>query len=501
MRQKLGMVYKWIGENVGNIYVFSILSLYPLYFHDYYFDIMEAKFFFFLVATCVFLFLFVITNRTRETSKLIRSEKIATICICFFIICGLITCLLSDYSEYAFWGNAGRYKGWFTYALYGIAFLLLVRVKRINKNVLWAMEVTACLAGILGILNHYSVDIFGFYRDLRVDQHTSFSSTFGNINVFAEYLAVIYVISGVLYCGTEFSKLRYLHLITHIIMVGAILLLSSDSAFFAVILFICVYPILIKEYNEILAYVKLIGVFFSEIVIFKTIGRVIENEKMLNGICLVLRNNGDTFAVALAILVVILLLIRRKNEGDIAGWKKIYTVFLSILIFFGFLLVLLVNLDMIPWRGNVLLKMLHFSDEWGTYRGYLWRHTWEIYEHLPIYQKLFGIGQDSMLFVYELNYEVTSYQITTFDNAHNIYLQMLISHGVIGLLFWLGWIGASLYSGVKKAKKSSIFIVVLVGIIMYGIMGLVGLNMMHVSAIVVILLALCFCDMEKKNNV
>ena len=38
----------------------------------------------------------------------------------------------------------------------------------------------------------------------------------------------------------------------------------------------------------------------------------------------------------------------------------------------------------------------HFDDSWGTYRGFIWKRSFWIFLDLPLIQKIFGCGLDTL---------------------------------------------------------------------------------------------------------
>lgn len=150
-------------------------------------------------------------------------------------------------------------------------------------------------------------------------------------------------------------------------------------------------------------------------------------------------------------------------------------------------------------------KLLRFTRHWGTDRGYIWLYVWEDFLKGGIFRHMFGFGEGSLEVnllknhLYELRYEAGF--IPT--SAHNLYLHMIFTVGIIGagiLLVVFVYVLAKGYkTAVKKFKSNTsdsvlsfCFISVLIGylaqsavsmtepdvmpyvVLMYGILTRIG---------------------------
>ena len=97
---------------------------------------------------------------------------------------------------------------------------------------------------------------------------------------------------------------------------------------------------------------------------------------------------------------------------------------------------------------------LKFRNEWGTFRGYVWRATLDEYSKLPILNRIFGSGPDTYVGYMVTNRWNEMNQITGqfYDAAHNEYLQYLFTVGPFGLLAHLGILVFSVRAAFSKAR-------------------------------------------------
>ena len=75
------------------------------------------------------------------------------------------------------------------------------------------------------------------------------------------------------------------------------------------------------------------------------------------------------------------------------------------------------------------------SWRWGSGRGTIWKQMAYVYGELPVRRKLLGAGEESIAALMQQYLpDVVAKDTTLLDNAHNEYLQYLLTHGLLGLL-------------------------------------------------------------------
>ena len=96
--------------------------------------------------------------------------------------------------------------------------------------------------------------------------------------------------------------------------------------------------------------------------------------------------------------------------------------------------------------------MFDFNDKWGSYRGYIWRRVTGLYGELPFVQKIFGHGNESIRSLMDDRFYDEMLQVTgtVYDNAHNEYLQYLVTQGLLGMLSYVGVVVTAAIAGVNK---------------------------------------------------
>lgn len=109
------------------------------------------------------------------------------------------------------------------------------------------------------------------------------------------------------------------------------------------------------------------------------------------------------------------------------------------------------------------------------------------FRRLPLYQILFGIGTDTLYPYLAERYGEAMYNVTMayYDNAHNEFLQYLITTGIAGLATYAAVLFLQIKKAVKKADK-----VILCGVICYLVQSVVNLNQVVTTPLFVVMLSM-----------
>ncbi len=111
-----------------------------------------------------------------------------------------------------------------------------------------------------------------------------------------------------------------------------------------------------------------------------------------------------------------------------------------------------------------------FGDNWGTGRGATWILAWKAFAEGGIIDKIFGIGPDCFGHAYR-----TLTGSSLFRNAHNEYLQYLVTMGVTGLISYMAiYVGALLQTFGKKAEEHPVKIMCITSVLAYAAQAVVN---------------------------
>ena len=125
-----------------------------------------------------------------------------------------------------------------------------------------------------------------------------------------------------------------------------------------------------------------------------------------------------------------------------------------------------------------MLKLLRFRDKWGTNRGGVWVRCMKLFAQSDWRVKLFGFGPDLLKKPLADAYgaEIAAYCNLSFNNAHNEYIQYLLTHGALGLTAYLTFAVGACASLFRRARKSAAAAGLLAGALAYLLHAAVNVN-------------------------
>ena len=125
-----------------------------------------------------------------------------------------------------------------------------------------------------------------------------------------------------------------------------------------------------------------------------------------------------------------------------------------------------------------MLKLFRFRDKWGTNRGGVWVRCMKLFAQSDWRVKLFGFGPDLLKKPLADAYgaEIAAYCNLSFNNAHNEYIQYLLTHGALGLTAYLTFVVGACASLFRRARKSAAAAGLLAGALAYLLHAAVNVN-------------------------
>ena len=125
-----------------------------------------------------------------------------------------------------------------------------------------------------------------------------------------------------------------------------------------------------------------------------------------------------------------------------------------------------------------MLKLFRFRDKWGTNRGGVWVRCMKLFAQSDWRVKLFGFGPDLLKKPLADAYgaEIAAYCNLSFNNAHNEYIQYLLTHGVLGLTAYLTFAVGTCVSLFRRARKNAAAAGLLAGALAYLLHAAVNVN-------------------------
>ena len=521
----LGSEMSRFAGTVTGVAMLVLLFVFPLYITSQnYGNILRAKYKFFwllvlimtgvcLIAGLAWVFMDRMEHHgeeMREFSAGIRQtglKKLFTMGekgLLVFIIIALISTLTSEYVYESFWGNEGRYSGFFLLALYTMMYFLVSRFFRFKQWYLDAFLLAAALAGIFGITDYFRMDIMGYKVGVPLATADIFTSTFGNINTFTAFLGMYLAVAAGLF-AVEKDWRRQLWYFLHLAVASVALITSqSDNGYLAVAaLFISLPFFLFGTRTGTRRYLVILAVFFTAAAWVGWIDEIMPETVIgLDGIGGVVTTlpGLPVLAAVLWLAAAAWFVFDRKRgaaagkaaasvpesdsaaPGDALGpWPRRIWKWAMILIAVAVVAVFIdANFLGHGDRYGALANFLVFDDDWGTQRGFVWRITFEDYlNKFTPWQRVFGYGPDTFGIITTSFNKMEMHYATgqIYDSAHNAYIHYFATIGPIGLAGYLVFIIGTLRVMAKNWKAQPCLLGLYGAVLTYSAQALVNIDL------------------------
>lgn len=491
-----------------------LLFVFPLFMADKYFNITSAKFVFFLSASVIFCILCFFYDkcfnvRNKENEKLNLKERFlkadkTDVAYLILVILGAVTVFVSDFKSQAILGTGGRYMGYLFFLSSGLAYLFISRHNVLTEYELTSFQISMALACLLGVFQACGMDLFNLITPVAQDQKAIFISTLGNIDVFSAFLALSLPVSMYMICFKSCkSKLFLLYFLTAALGFWGLFLSNSDSGYlgiFAAFWIICLLSFKSKEnlrrFFDLCLYFFFLAFLYG---LFKQEG-IIQREMSFISQLVTKLQISCVFVLLFFILSLIFRFVK-ISEKTLKAFRIIFitasVVFIAVIISCVFYFTEINK----SYELGSLENYLRFNDKWGTNRGFVWRIYLEMFAGLPLSQKLFGCGQDclSLALPNHLSNEMIEFGNYT-NNAHNEYIQYLVSIGVFGLSAYIALFFSALIQLFKDKENAFLSYAVAVSIISYLVQASVNITQPIVTPLLFVFLAFSRCKKEQPHK-
>lgn len=416
MKNKLKRIYDLSLKTTYLMFLYGVGIFLPLYFQDYYFDIMEAKAYgYYLIIKYISIFVIFTLILKIINNNHSSSNSFLTYSLVLFLISTLISSLFSRSFNNALSGLQGWYIGLFAI---GTLILIIIILKDTNSIPLYfyiPVIIAVFIVYITTILHSFEIDFLSLHNNILEDSYHKYLSTIGNINWYAGYLSLTIPFFASLYLKEDNKIKTSIYAIMSFLGVMCVAFLGSDSIYLAlgIMSFFAVpYIFWNKEYLKRFSY--LMFVFISGLLIARYL------DYCMDGFAAITRQLKFILPCVLIAIITYVLSIDIKNKKFIKYRKKIiFSIEFSLFIVFISLLI---------------YAFINNSGDWATGRTLLWKETFNIFSNYSLKQKLFGVGPEMLNYAYaDFNNKYQALYLT----SHSEPIQTLATLGIFGLTSWL----------------------------------------------------------------
>lgn len=452
------------------IYVFCMLCVYPLYFDNKYYNMGDAKFLFFETVSCLFIGIMLVVLcvwigaywKEKNFVHIFQGYSVTDWFVVAFLAASYFSFLYSENQGIAFYGYDGWNMGLLSQVIFILIYFFVSRYWKWSPSVLGFAIATGGITALIAVLQRFSIDILNMYEGLGPEHIEKFVSTLGQTSWYSSYAVLIFPFGAFWYWHDDQRWSRILSAVFIVVGSASLCTVNSDSAYVAYLLIFMVFFWYSMESNEkfgrflelallFLGTCKVVGIFqvlFPE----RMITLITGTEEMSN-----FMTQSPLMLVALIVVAVLYagfryLIAKGEKEKkaqvafDIRKYRILRKIMVIGVIFAVWLVVLLIILTTrhkLPGflEGLYNIGFLNFTESWGNHRGFNWRMAFEAIKNSTFKDFLIGVGPDCFVLSmdkYCLQEVDVYWQGMKLVCAHNEWLNMLVTEGVIGVTAYMG---------------------------------------------------------------
>lgn len=443
------------------IYLILVLVGLPLSVHHAYYDIGEAKYYFYCGASVLLIPILFLTLREHPSiQRFFRTLSLGEKALLIYWAVSALSTLFSPYRFEAFWGNEGRLSGLFLMTIYMIAYFFITRYYKPHPLFIYACMLAGIIVFALGITDFFNLNLLHFKDYITYQEGLDFISTMGNINFYAGYGAVIVGMATGIYatCTKSLHALAWFFLMLFSFI--GLIIGNSDSAYLTFGVLAAFLPLyLFQNRLGVRRYFMIISALLLAFLSVKVLSvRFSGMVWVLNGIpSIILKWDGFVYLcltswVLTTILYATDYLLRKQD--DVWGRKLqiLWGIFLCIAAAGVIAILVDANLMGHEDRYGAVRNYVVFNNDWGTHRGFVWHKAIENYKNFPLLQKILGLGPETygIISYFKDISESSSLFGELFDNVHNEYLQFFVTIGPIATGAYILFLGCSIWNMVRN---------------------------------------------------
>lgn len=426
---------------IVNLYIVLIFNVASLYYENNYANLIEAKAKItqvILVFIVIFGAVFALKDKNQWRKQKFSSLDAAVLA---FMASSLVSSYFSQFTSYSIFGSYGWRVGTFQIILLGLSYFVVSRNFVPKRSVFYISCAGIFVVFTVALLNGCGIDVFGMHSGLSGSVAVNYLSTIGNINTFSGFLCLVFFFLVGTYVRYNEKKIK-------IICVGLIflasccaLLCNSDSFWLGSLFAVAAAGLSIRKSPET------IPAFFETGIVFFA-ASVVVSVLCFTGVCRTAFNGFTDFYLKYCIWIyclaafAVIRITYVKLENLIHKRIKLLSnvFFVLLLLFFS-----LVVID----------SALSFDDSWGTYRGFIWKNTLDMFGQFNIRSKLLGVGPDCFGIVFNdcFGEQINEIYNMPVLNAHNEFLQYLVTNGIFGVLSYSAIYFSIIYQEIKNQKN------------------------------------------------
>lgn len=485
--------------NATRCYFAFIFTGLPLFFVDMYFNISQEKWLFFILCSIIYIFIMAVSFLFEEDGlthikPLFQNWSITEYAVLAFLVFTAVSTVFSKYPMSSLSGEQARYHGLSNVIVYFIVFLFVRRYFYKASGLIRLLSVIGAFVSITAICQYLTWDPIGMYKDVTVQSVHRMISTIGNMNIYASFLSIVLPTTIYLFISADSLRRTFIYGLFLTIGFAGAIAGNSDSVY--------------------------IGVGAGLAVMIASGGLTASAFKRLPGAIAC-----GSLGAYLILLAAHILRDKGAEIRPVQGFAAFFTEHTDymLMIFFACtVLCLLLHFLPKPKHSDVPLSdkplfgrksriaaavillsaiaaificvfiFFPFADEFGSYRGFIWRLSVNDFKNLSLFRKLVGYGPETLLPVYNSMYHDEMIDITgvVYDNVHCEPLEYLVTSGILGFASYMTLVISLLYRLYRKSPADRECCLYLVPVFAYFAQSFVNIAQSATTPLFFLIMAL-----------
>ena len=466
-------------EKFANIFLISIFTVFPVFLTEKLFKVRVDRLHYFIVTNMILLFFILATyicgiDKEKWPKKLFKLSVTDWAMTAFLVVCAIST-LLSEFGKDALTGAQGRDSGLILMSVYVLCYFMISRYLKCKEFVFDIFAITACVVCLIAVLHEFYIDPLDLINSIKEDQRETFISTIGNINLFSTFICVVLPVAAAMLVMSKDVFITIFYCVVTSVCFMGLLVANSDSGYFGLIAFMSVlFVFSCKNSGRLFKYFLSVFVMLLSCKLLYFISLIFNGEmRELDTLpkTLVFDNRMYLFIGIVGIITVILGFVNFKsgNKEFPKAVRVIAAVIVGLCAFsIAFVFCYFSFIDKTTELGS-LTKYLRLNDQWGTHRGYAWIRSIILFKSGGLKNMFVGTGPDTFGPVIKAVYreDMINRHGSVFDNAHNEYLNYLVTVGILGAAAYIAALVSLVVRCVKRCKDNAGILIVIVVVTSY----------------------------------
>lgn len=508
MEKLKALIPAWLGTIATQVYIFSMLVIFPLFYTDGMFRLHLDKRDFLLSFSAVYLcilFPLVMIALYDWGNNMYAPRKPDTI----FALILLPALAISTFftimiPRRTFFEMGSRTISGLCFLCCIFIFFAIRQYGKIDKLLLWTWIAGSSGLYLFGILCACGMNVLHIQDGLSPDRRGTFLTPLSNTNYNTCYVCLMLPPIMALYMICKKQFFRILCGINLYLGFLFTFFIKTDSSLIAILLgFILFGYFALEEDSWAMRYIHTLGIYLGAKLTVLILLRLFPDKLFpFHGLHVSLLESRVLICEIICCLAFFFIwkwkgvFFRKK----LASARKALVVVIMSLACCCIVCVIFINISTPVLAPDSFWNYLVLNDSTCSGRGYIWIKTLSVIKEESIVRKLFGNGLNSFKALMIITGAVPAEGIRgfVFEDPHNEILQMATDMGLLGLIGYFGLLFTSLIKGIHGWRKNNFHIITVLTLSIYMIQALA--NEYSIFTLPLLCIFLGLVNSKSENN-